>query len=114
MERALSSLMSFLIVIVGISPLVMLGVAYAVYVRWPRTAFEKKRRSVVFFVLGLLVVGALSGMLGLVAVAGALCALYPYRNPGCIDAGFFFGGTLGFSVGAGVYLYFWAREGESP
>jgi len=94
------------------SPIIAVAAAAFVYVNHHRKdETGGKRRSVVLFLLGFLSLGVLSASLGTVAGIDVFCSVY--ENAQCGLGGVFFAGSLAFSLGAGVFLYLWAKHGVS-
>jgi hypothetical protein len=93
-----------------LSPLVALFGAVFVYLRYRHTP-ERKRRSVVLFSVGTLLVGLIVGWVGAAIGIGVFCS----SNAGaqCGFGGVFFTGPLSFSLAVAIFLYFWAKRGKA-
>ena len=94
-----------------LSPLIALAAAIVIYLKF-QGASEGKRRSVILFSLGVLVVGLVAGWVGAAMGIEFFCS--PQSGAQCGFAGVFFTGPASFSLAVAAYLYFWAKHGKAP
>ncbi|MDH2915711.1 MAG: hypothetical protein PXX77_02420 [Gallionella sp.] len=107
----MEALAAILVYSAMLSPLIALAAAIVVYLKF-QGAPEGKRRSVILFSFGVLVVGLVAGWFGAAMGIGGFCS--PQSGAQCGFAGIFFTGPASFSLAVVAYLYFWVKHGKAP
>src|ERR1043165_8390369 len=85
------------------SPLLALVAAVIVYWKYRMAQKTNQRRSVILFIVGIVLIGGLVGWLGIAVGIAIFCT--PGAGAQCGLGGVFFTGPLAFSVAVALYLW---------
>jgi len=107
----MEELLKIFFVIAMFSPLLVFVAVAIVYSKFRVGQMTSQHRSVIFFLLGIVLIGVVVGPLGVVAGLEIFCS--PGAGAQCGLGGFFFTGPLAFSLAAAIYLWLWARRCKS-
>lgn len=89
-------------------PLFALALAAIVYWKFRIAQTTNQRRSLILFIVGVVLTGGVAGWIGIVVGIEIFC--FEGAGAQCGLMGFFFTGPLAFSVAVAIYLWLWARR----
>jgi hypothetical protein len=97
---------SFLIPL--LSPILVLAVAAIVYWKFRLAQATNQRRSLILFVVGVVLTGGVASWAGIAIGIEIFC--FEGAGAQCGLMGFFVTGPLALSVAVAIYLWLWARR----